>query len=104
EDARAAHGDRFIVEGDDVVPGIWSPKELHRALWNLVTNAVKYGSPNEPITIAVKRVGGVARVSVHNAGMPIPRAEQSRIFDAYARASTATSGGRPGWGLGLTLV
>lgn len=103
-DARAAHGDRFIVEHDEAVRGVWSPEELHRALWNLVTNAVKYGSPNEPITIAVKRDGDVARVSVHNEGSPIPPAEQSAIFDAHARVSAAKSGGRRGWGLGLTLV
>ncbi len=104
DDARAVHGDRFVVERDKAVRGVWSPDELHRAIWNLVTNAVKYGSPNEPITIAVQRDADVARVSVHNAGTPIPRAEQPNIFDAYARASTAKTGGRRGWGLGLTLV
>lgn len=103
-EARAMHGDRFVVEADAPVRGIWSAEELHRALWNLVTNAVKYGDANHPITIAVSRADGVARVSVHNAGVPIPSAELEHIFDAYARAPTADASGRLGWGLGLTLV
>jgi K+-sensing histidine kinase KdpD len=77
---------------------------LQRALWNLVTNAVKYGAPKEPITLAVSCHGDLARVSVHNMGTPIPVNEQCHIFDAYARAPSAEAGGRTGWGLGLTLV
>lgn len=104
EEARAMHGDRFVVDVDEPVRGNWSQEELHRALWNLVTNAVKYGAPKELITIAVRRHDDVVRLSVHNVGAPIPRAEQAYIFDAYARAPAAQTGGRPGWGLGLTLV
>jgi len=104
DEARAMHGDRFIVEAETPVGGIWSHEELHRAIWNLVMNAVKYGAPHQPITIAVTRHDDVARVSVHNTGSPIPRADQEQIFDAYARAPTADASGRIGWGLGLTLV
>ena len=104
DEARAIHGDRFRLEIDEPVRGIWSREDLQRALWNLVTNAVKHGAPKEPIAIAVRRHEGVARVSVHNVGSPIPESEQLHIFDAYARAPTADAGGRIGWGLGLTLV
>ncbi|HTL32804.1 MAG TPA: GAF domain-containing sensor histidine kinase [Kofleriaceae bacterium] len=104
EEARQIHGDRFIVESDGPVRGIWSQEELHRAIWNLVTNAVKYGASKQPITIALMQHGDVAGVSVHNTGTPIPAAEQARIFDAYARAPAADASGRIGWGLGLTLV
>jgi signal transduction histidine kinase len=105
EEARAIHGDRFSVEGDtETVRGIWSEDELHRALWNLVTNAVKYGAPRHPITITVARGDPLARISVHNSGTPIPAADHARIFDAYARARSADESDREGWGLGLTLV
>jgi signal transduction histidine kinase len=99
------HGDRFVVEADaDSVRGIWSEDELHRALWNLVTNAVKYGASKQPITIIVERRSELARVSVHNLGTPIPAEEQAHIFDAYTRTRSADAGDRTGWGLGLTLV
>ena len=104
EDARAMYGERFVVHCEQSVHGVWSAEQLHRALWNLVTNAVKYGAPDEPIVISVGRHGECARVSVHNVGAAIPEADQKRIFDAYARAPTAVAGGRIGWGLGLTLV
>ena len=104
DDARAMYGDRFVVVVEGAVRGFWSAEELHRALWNLVTNAVKYGAPDRPIEITVARHGDRASVSVHNVGAPIPAADQARIFDAYARAPTASAGGRIGWGLGLTLV
>jgi signal transduction histidine kinase len=104
EDARALHGDRIIVTCDEPIRGIWDEEVLHRALWNLVTNAVKYGDPEAPITLAVGRAGDAARVSVHNAGAPIPPDEQAYIFDAYARTASAKTSGRIGWGLGLELV
>jgi len=105
EEARELHGDRFVVDCEQPhVLGIWSDDELHRALWNLVTNAVKYGAADQPITIRVERGHGTARVSVHNEGTPIPRVDQATLFDAYTRAPAARSSGSPGWGLGLTVV
>lgn len=105
EEACAMHGDRFVVDADEpVIRGIWSEDELHRALWNLVTNAVKYGAPAQPIVIGVGQRDERVRVSVHNAGTPIPAAEQAHIFDAYARTRSANASDRGGWGLGLTLV
>lgn len=105
EEARTMHGDRFVVQTDEhAILGIWSEDELHRALWNLVTNAVKYGAPKQPIVIAVGQRDQRVRISVHNAGTPIPMTEQAHIFDAYARARAANAGTRAGWGLGLTLV
>jgi signal transduction histidine kinase len=104
EEARALHGDRFIVKAEGPVRGVWSRDDLHRAIWNLVTNAVKYGAPSQPITISVTSRDNVAHVAVHNTGTPIPPNEQEQIFRAYSRAPTANASGRIGWGLGLTLV
>jgi signal transduction histidine kinase len=105
EEARAMHGDRFFVETDVAeIVGIWSENELHRSLWNLVTNAVKYGAAKQPITIEVGRQGDGARIAVHNTGPAIPLSEQAHIFDPYARMRSADTGDRLGWGLGLTLV
>lgn len=104
QDARAMYGERFVVDCEQSAQGVWSAEQLRRALWNLVTNAVKYGAPDEPIVISIGRHGECARLSVHNVGAPISEADQARIFDAYTRAPTAAAGGRIGWGLGLTLV
>lgn len=103
EELVAVHGDRFVIEANERVRGHLSAEELRRAIWNLATNAVKYGAQDRPITITVRRDGTEVLVSVHNHGTPIPPEEQAKLFQPFARLRTATSG-RGGWGLGLTLV
>ncbi len=103
EEARTMYGDRFVVECAEV-RGIWSADELYRALWNLVSNAVKYGAPEQPITLSVTASPGSARASVHNVGEPLSAEELSSLFEPFYRSTKATADGNPGWGLGLTLV
>lgn len=105
EELRVLHGDRFVVESDPRVLGVWSADELRRALSNLGSNAVKYGAPDRPITFTVRRVGGRAVASVHNWGPPIPPDDQAQLFEPFAGSRAAIEkSGRAGWGLGLTLV
>src|SRR5438477_2393265 len=98
------YGERFILNQEDGVRGIWDAEELRRALWNLVINAVKYGAPEKPITITVKASLSEAQISVHNYGSVIAPEDQSNIFDSFTRTQGAQAQGKIGWGLGLTLV
>lgn len=104
EELVAAVGDRFSVEAEDKVRGFWSSDELRRALWNLATNAVKYGAPDRPITLKVRRTAHGAAASVHNWGTPISADDQTGLFRPFSRTHAAQLGGQKGWGLGLTLV
>jgi signal transduction histidine kinase/DNA-binding response OmpR family regulator len=101
EELSAAHGDRFELAQSDGILGIWSHQELHRALWNLGTNAVKYGVSDRPITTRIERTPEGVRASVHNFGNPIPTGKRDRLFDLYSRLR---EGSGTGWGLGLALV
>jgi signal transduction histidine kinase/DNA-binding response OmpR family regulator len=101
DELSAAHGNRFELAKSDAVLGIWSHQELHRALWNLGTNAVKYGEPDRPITTRIERIPDGVRASVHNFGDPIPPEKRGRLFDLYSRLR---EGSGTGWGLGLALV
>jgi signal transduction histidine kinase len=103
EEARAMWGERFVVDCEDAT-GVWSADELHRAVWNLVANAVKYGAPEQAITITGAVADHTVRISVHNLGEPIPTEELAALFDPFHRAVKADSGIQLGWGLGLTLV
>lgn len=103
DELSATHGDRFELVRPQTVRGVWSHEELHRALWNLGTNAVKYGAPDATITVRVEPTPTGARLSVHNFGEPIATGEQARLFDLYSRLKDSARPGS-GWGLGLALV
>lgn len=104
EEMVSTSGERFTLVVPDRVIGYWSAEELRRAVWNLATNAVKYGAADRPITLLVRRDDDGAEVAVHNWGPPIPVEEQGNIFRAFTRAKSAKVGPQTGWGLGLALV
>jgi len=73
---------------------------LRQLFQNLLENAVKYRSAEDPrITIRAERVGQGWRVSVADNGLGIPEADQGRIFEAFQRAHVEQR--IPGTGLGL---
>jgi signal transduction histidine kinase len=102
-DAAGTHGARIQVI-ERVVCGVWDRAALKRVTENLVSNAVKYGSPDKPITIKVDEMRGRMLLTVHNEGPPIPPHEQESIFQMYRRAEAAQRGTKKGWGIGLPYV
>ncbi len=103
DELKVVHGERFSVEPMETVVGHWDPSYVQRALWNLMTNAVKYGAKGTTVTIAAKRGESTVAIAVHNLGDPIPPADLPHIFKPFARANS-TRQGATGWGLGLTFV
>jgi signal transduction histidine kinase len=102
-DAVTAYGARFEAVGGPV-EGWWDRAALKRVLENLVSNAVKYGSPGTPVTVKVDGAYGRLILSVHNEGAPIPPDEQECIFQMYRRAESAKRNDKQGWGIGLPYV
>jgi signal transduction histidine kinase len=100
---RASYGDRFIFEADADVWGMWSADQLRRAVWNLATNAIKFGAKDSPVLISVRRSAEAAELVVHNEGPAIPAEEQADLFRPFSLPH-AGRGHPAGWGLGLTLV
>jgi two-component system sensor histidine kinase KdpD len=76
--------------------------EIAQVLINLIENAVKYTPAGTPITISARRAPGEVEFAVHDEGPGIPLHQQSRLFEKFYRASTATAA--PGSGIGLTIV
>ncbi len=79
-----------------------APARLHRAVGNLLDNAVKYGPPDAPIEVTVGRANGDAVVGVRDHGSGIAAADLPLVFDRFYRAPDAR--GLPGSGLGLAIV
>lgn len=77
---------------------------LSFAIYNLLTNAVKY-SPNETrISLRAERDGGSVHIMVSDQGYGIPQQDQPRIFERFYRVKRDQSGGEEGAGIGLALV
>jgi len=77
---------------------------LHTALFNLITNAIKYNEPDGRLSLKLEAENGQISFNIGNTGPGIPSDEQTRIFDRFYRVSHA--GGRrvDGIGLGLSLA
>ncbi len=102
-DLQDADRERVRLNAPDRLEGVWAPDQLTRALWNLITNALKHGAPGGQVDVGVGRAPDAAVISVHNSGPEIPLAEQARLFEPFSRSRGAEARAR-GWGLGLTLV
>jgi two-component system sensor histidine kinase MprB len=98
-DAVRAHApDReFVVDAEPCVVRGSRPR-LHRAVRNLLDNAVKWGPPGAPIEVVVRD----GEVVVRDHGPGIAEDDLPRVFDRFYRAPAAR--GLPGSGLGLAIV
>jgi signal transduction histidine kinase len=108
ENLSVSHGDRFITQLSGNLVGHWCADALARVVENLLTNALKYGHPTAPIVITAgtppQGTENDFEFSVSNEGDPIPLAEQSTLFQLFARANSPRRTGKTGWGIGLALV
>jgi two-component system phosphate regulon sensor histidine kinase PhoR len=80
------------------------PRQLQRALVNVVSNAIKFSPACTPVVLAASRLGNLVRIAVHDNGIGVPDEERFRIFDREFCAHNAVSEGLAGAGLGLTVA
>ena len=95
-----------VIEADE--------RRLKQALYNLLSNSVKFTPPGGQITMSARRDGvdpadfadefgpGGIEISVRDSGIGIPAADQYRVFGRFERAHTQMR--QSGVGLGLSLV
>jgi len=76
---------------------------LRQLLLNLTDNAVKYNQPGGSVTLALRRVGEYAEITVANTGPGIPPELQARVFERFVRGPEAGRRAADGCGLGLTI-
>jgi two-component system phosphate regulon sensor histidine kinase PhoR len=92
------------VEADAGLDLLGSPKDLHSALSNLVSNAVRYTPAGGSITIRWRRSHDGATYSVSDTGYGIPASHLARLTERFYRVSSSRSRGTGGTGLGLSIV
>jgi two-component system phosphate regulon sensor histidine kinase PhoR len=82
-----------------------SPRDLHSAFSNLVSNAVRYTPEGGRIEIRWQRErDGGARFSVTDTGYGIPAHHIPRLTERFYRVSSSRSRETGGTGLGLSIV
>jgi two-component system sensor histidine kinase KdpD len=79
------------------------PQLLRMALFQLLDNAAKYGTPGSLIAVDVQEEQAEILISVHNEGSFIPMEERSKIFQRFYRCS-GSDRRASGTGIGLAVV
>jgi two-component system OmpR family sensor kinase len=103
DDARAAWPERSVtvrVADDPVVSG--DPDRLHRAVANLVENALRHTSG--PVEVEATASGADVVVAVIDHGVGIAPEHLPHLFDPFFRADPSRSRDSGGAGLGLAIV
>lgn len=91
------------VDFDDRLPEIMGDAaQLDRALWNLVSNAIKFTPQGGKITVISRKDDNYVCVQVKDTGMGIPQDELPLLFSEFRRLKG--SGKVEGTGLGLFIV
>lgn len=86
------------------LPRIMADAEMIRRVFiNLMENAIKYSTEGMTITVGAKRAGDFVEMWVKDEARGIPRADQERIFEKFARVqvTAGATGKTKGLGLGL---
>jgi signal transduction histidine kinase len=86
----------------DVSEGRGDERLLDHIFTNLLTNAVKYSEPGQPVEFTVGRERSNLVCRIRDRGIGIPESDQKWLFNAFHRGENV--GQRPGTGLGLTIV
>jgi signal transduction histidine kinase len=74
-------------------------RRLKQALFNLVSNAIKFTPPGGAIRIEAERRESELLLTIADSGIGIPPSDQARMFEKFERGML-----RSGAGLGLSLV
>jgi signal transduction histidine kinase len=95
-DLGLVRGERFAVLGDRSL--------LHRALLNVLGNAVKFSPEQSVVDVSVAARDGVVTVVVRDRGIGIPETELDQLGTRFFRASNAVAHEIAGTGLGMRIV
>ena len=93
-----------IEAEQDMPPVVGDRSELLQLLDNLISNALRYGRPGRPVTIALSPEGEMVRLTVADEGEGIPAKHIPRVTERFYRVDPSRSRALGGTGLGLSIV
>jgi signal transduction histidine kinase len=77
---------------------------LSFAIYNLLTNAIKYSPKQTTVSLTAVEQGDAVLISVVDQGFGIAAAEQRKIFERFYRVGRGQAASEEGTGIGLALV
>jgi signal transduction histidine kinase len=77
-------------------------RRLKQALFNLISNAIKFTPAGGTIRLGARRDNGGVQLTVADNGVGIPTEDQARVFEKFERGNPQAR--QSGAGLGLSLV
>jgi signal transduction histidine kinase len=93
----------IAISHDGDTSGNWDAGRVGQIASNLVSNALRHGAQDAPVTVAVHgSEAGHVSLTVHNGGV-IPLEVRETMFDPF-RIGHTTRGRKVGLGLGLFIV
>lgn len=78
-------------------------RRIKQALFNLVSNSIKFTPVNGSVSLSARRINGELALSVLDTGIGIPSHDHGRVMERFERGSSALAR-QSGAGLGLPLV
>ena len=98
-------GSRLIRHVDPELPLIAGDRsQILQLLDNLLTNALRYGEPGTPVTVAAHAEGPMVHLLVADEGEGIAPEHVARVTERFYRVDTSRSRSLGGTGLGLSIV
>ena len=87
---------------------IGDPTKISQVIVNLVSNALKFTSPNGEVNVMIQKLSEKSdevevKFAVSDTGIGISNEQQKRIFEAFGQADVSTSRKYGGTGLGLSI-
>ncbi|MDY7561489.1 ATP-binding protein [Pseudomonas sp. 10B1] len=94
-----------LAVADDDGGGVWveaEPRYLHRALQNLVSNAMRHADSRVSVSYHVENLR--CRIDIEDDGPGVPESAWERIFTPFMRLDDSRTRASGGHGLGLSIV
>ena len=96
---------QLVVSIADGLPPIAADSgQVLQLLDNLVTNALRYGTPGTPVAISAEPEGAMVHLIVADEGEGIAPEHIKRVTERFYRVDTSRSRALGGTGLGLSIV
>jgi PAS domain S-box-containing protein len=86
----------ILVKGD--------PFRMQQVVANLISNALKYSPPDQPVEVSVLSIGDEGTVAVRDHGPGILLPDPERVFDRFYRCESGSDPNAGGTGLGLYIA